>query len=215
MKSLKKEELEINKQILVEDKENVQDKANENKDENAVEYKTLKINTAEKLKEGEIISVINQENVRFSLLNISNMCCYNQETRNNLLEGTGPEDWKANHFHTLLQWYLNNNIETLFSDYAYILTTLTVDPRIRSFMVNEDNRLEDRIKKNLLHQNHKIRQNTIKAIRNLVFEHDDEVFAKRFCTFSETELHIYELLPKAMYLCAKSGLNLKEKDMNR
>jgi len=135
--------------------------------------------------------------------------------RNLLLEGENPETWKANHFHTLLEWYLNNNIETLFSDYAYVVTTLTVDPTIRAFMVNDKNRLESRIKKNLIHENHKIRQNTIKAIRNLMFEHDNEEFAKRFATFDDKELHLFDLIPKSMYLCAKNGLNLKPEDLEK
>jgi len=212
MKCLTEKDLAINKQILVENNE-----IKKPKDINSTEfeYKTLVINTTDKLKEGEVISVVNQENLRFSILNISNMCCFSESTMNLLLEGEGPQDWKANHFHTLLQWYLNNNIETLFSDFAYIITTLSVDPRIRSFMANDINKLEDRIKKNLIHENHKIRQNTVKAIRNLVFEHDDEMFAKRFATFNDTELHMYDLLPKAMYICAKAEGKVKPEDLEK
>ena len=60
-------------------------------------------------------------------------------------------------------------------------------------MSNNVNKLDDLIKKHLLHENNKIRQNSIKAIRNICFEHDDEEFAKRFTTFDENSLHLFEL----------------------
>lgn len=103
MKSLSETDLNINKQILVENKGATQGvDPRENKEEiDGIEFKTLFINTSDKLSEGEIIPVINLENLRFSVLNISNMCCYSREARNMLLEGDQVTNWKANHFHTL------------------------------------------------------------------------------------------------------------------
>ena len=214
MKSLTEEDLAINKQILVENKGAAPTDPNK-EEKDGVAYKTLFFNTTDKLTEGEIIPVINLENCRFSVLNISNMCCYSREARNMLLEGDDAASWQANHFHTLLDWYLNNNIETLFSDYAYILTTLTADPIIRNFMSNNVNKLDDKIKKHLLHENNKIRQNTIKAIRNVCFEHDDEEFAQRFTTFDENTLHLFDLLPKTMYMCVKKAGIVKSEDLEK
>ena len=102
MKSLTESDLAINKQILIENKGAAPVDPKENKEEkDGVEYKTLFFNTSDKLSEGEIIPVINLENLRFSVLNISNMCCYSREARNMLLEGDSAENRKANHFHTL------------------------------------------------------------------------------------------------------------------
>lgn len=82
-------------------------------------------------------------------------------------------------------------------------------------MANNDNKLDDRIKKHLLHENNKIRQNTIKTIRNICFEHDDEEFAKRFTTFDEKELHLFEILPKCMYICMKNWGVVKQEDLEK
>jgi len=61
MKGLSQKDLEIKKQILVENRngEQVREKS---KEEDGMDYKTLFVNTTDKLKEGEVISVINQEN---------------------------------------------------------------------------------------------------------------------------------------------------------
>jgi len=61
MKCLSQKDLEVKKQILVENRngEQVREKG---KEEDGMDYKTLFVNTTDKLKEGEVISVINQEN---------------------------------------------------------------------------------------------------------------------------------------------------------
>lgn len=168
MKCMTEEELTINKQILVqtENQTPTETPTNVNGADKEQASKTLHINKNESLKETEVISVINQENLRFSILNISNMLVYSEDAKREVLEGDCNENFKANNFHILLNWYTNNNCENLFSDYAYVVTTLSVDPQIRSFMVQEKNQLEHKLKKYLLHDNNKIRQNTIKAIRN-------------------------------------------------
>ena len=113
MKCITPEELTINKQILIQEENQVKtalpmttalSTTTANSD-NEMASKTLYINKNETLKETEVISVINQENLRFSILNISNMLVYSQEAKNEVLEGDSTANFKANNFHILLNWY--------------------------------------------------------------------------------------------------------------
>jgi hypothetical protein len=112
MKCITPEELTINKQILIQEDNQVKTAlpmtttlpTKTTNSENEMASKTLYINKNETLKETEVISVINQENLRFSILNISNMLCYSQEAKNEVLEGDSTANFKANNFHILLNW---------------------------------------------------------------------------------------------------------------
>lgn len=47
-----------------------------------------------------------------------------------------------------------------------------------------------------------------------MFEHDDEQFSKRFASFPEDQLHMFEILTKSMYVAAKN-LMLKPSDLEK
>jgi len=77
-------------------------------------------------------------------------------------------------------------------------------------MVKNENKLDEKIRRNLMHENHKIRQNSAKALRNMMFEHDDEEFAARFCKFPERDLHLFEVMAKSLYMTAKAALKISD-----
>ena len=118
------------------------------------------------------------------------MCCLSPEARNQFLEGDSEETYKFNNFHIFLDWYMMNQCENLFDGFAYIITTLSSEPIIRNCMVKDANKVEHKIKKYLLHRSNKIRQNTIKSLRNFLFEYEEEDFCKRFSTFDDKEPHV-------------------------
>lgn len=109
MKQVTNEDLNINKQILVhkteedilekyktkvnsenerntaatsQNQEKVQDPEQPIVEDNGIQYKTLHVNKDQSLKPDEVIPLVNLENLRFALLNLSNMCCLSATAKN-------------------------------------------------------------------------------------------------------------------------------------
>lgn len=138
----------------------------------------------------DAVNVMNQQNLRLCLYAISNMVGQSREARDQFLEGKDGEKLQGNHFQVLLGWYLMAKNELIFEPFSAILNALTQEEDIREFLLTQDQRLEERIKKFIIHENNVIRLATNQAIKHLFFSHENPEFTKRFLTFKEDEAHV-------------------------
>ena len=154
------------------------------------DVKTLKVNQNETVMAGDAVALLNRENLKLCLYIISNMCALCKPAREQFLEGKDGEKFKGNHFLVLLGWYSMDKCELFFEPMSAILNSLTQEEDIREFLLDDEVRLETRLKKFIIHENNTIRLATQKTIKHLMFSHDNEKLAKRFATFNPHEPHV-------------------------
>ena len=63
--------------------------------------------------------------------------------------------------------------EILFEPFSAILNALTQEEDIREFLLTQDQRLEQRIKKFLIHENNAIRLASNQTLKHLMFSHEN------------------------------------------
>ena len=80
--------------------------------------------------------------------------------------------------------------ELMFEPFSAILNALTQEEDIREFLLTKDQRLEQRIKKFLIHDNNTIRRATHQALKHLMFSHANLEFAERFFDIKHDEAHV-------------------------
>lgn len=87
-----------------------------------------------------------------------------------------------------------DKFELIFEPFSSILNSLTQEEDLREFLLNEKIRLETRVKRFIIHENHNIRLATHQTMRHLLFSYELEPFAKRFCKIDPQEAHVIFLL---------------------
>lgn len=191
MKTMNKEDLTLKKHLMVE-------VGGTKIGPDGSLIREMKANTGEQISEDEIVTVLNIENLRLSLLIINNMCSLSSTAKRQFLQLDAAEKTKGTHFIVLLGWYINNKerflideYELLFENFASILNNLTEDDDLKEFLLSPEIRLESRIKRYLIHQNNQIRGSVLLCIKHLFFSHENIHLTKRFCEFKPDEVHVY------------------------
>lgn len=154
------------------------------------DVKELKVNTNETIDSDDAVATLNKENLKLCLYVISNMCGLEKKARDQFLEGKDGEKFQGNHFLVLLGWYSMDKYELMFEPFSAILNSLTQEEEIREFLLTPEVRLEERLKKFIIHENNSIRLATHQTFKHLMFSHENENLAKRFCTIKEDEAHV-------------------------
>jgi hypothetical protein len=170
----------------------------------------MQVNTGEKISEEEIVTVLNIENLRLSLLIINNMCSLSPSAKRQFLQLDADEKTKGTHFIVLLGWFLIDDYELLFENFASLLNTLTDDDDLKEFLLSPAIRLETRIKRYLIHSNNQIRGSILLCMKHLFFSHENVHLTERFCEFKPDEVHIIELTSRCIYLALQEKYMIKE-----
>lgn len=153
----------------------------------------MKINETLKLTEDEALVVLNIENLRLSLLTITNMCLQSINSKKQFLQmDSEDEKVKGTHFIVLLGWFLIDEYELIFENFASLLNTLTETDDLKEFLLSPSIRLETRLKRYLLHSNNIIRGSVLMCIKHLFFSHENQHLTERFCKFEPDEAHVIE-----------------------
>ena len=170
-----------------------------------------------KMTEEDAIVVLNIENLRLSLLTLTNMCLLSLESKKQFLQFDETDEKKRGaHFIVLLGWFLVDDYELIFENFAPLLNALTEDDALKEFLLSPAIRLETRLKRYLLHSNNLIRGAVLQCIKHLFFSHDDPHLTERFCKFEADEAHvgstqqILELNTRCLYLALQQKYQLKE-----
>jgi hypothetical protein len=195
MKTMNKEDLTLKKHLMVE-------VGGTKIGPDGSIIREMKANTGEKISQDEIVTVLNIENLRLSLLIINNMCSLSASAKRQFLQLDSGDKVKGTHFIVLLGWYLISlfrflidEYELLFENFASLLNTLTEDDDLKEFLLSPEIRLETRIKRYLIHQNNQIRGSVLMCIKHLFFSHENTHLAERFCDFKPEEVHVVFGLP--------------------
>lgn len=190
MKTMNKEDLTLKKHLMVE-------VGGTKLGPDGSLIREMKANTGEKISEDEVVTVLNIENLRLSLLIINNMCSLSTSAKRQFLQLDAGDKVKGTHFIVLLGWYLTclhrfliDEYELLFENFASLLNTLTEDEDLKEFLLSPEIRLETRIKRYLIHQNNQIRGSVLMCIKHLIFSHENVNLAQRFCDFKPDEAHV-------------------------
>lgn len=64
--------------------------------------------------------------------------------------------------------------ELIFEPFSSILNALTQEEDIRTFLLSPEIKLEQRLKKFLIHENNAIRLATQKTMKHLMFSHEND-----------------------------------------
>lgn len=80
--------------------------------------------------------------------------------------------------------------ELIFEPFSSILNSLTQEEDIREFLLSSEVKLEQRLKKFIIHENNSIRLATHKTFKHLMFSYDNENLSQRFCTIKPDEAHV-------------------------
>lgn len=103
--------------------------------------------------------------------------------------------------------------ELLFEGFSSLVNSLSEGDDFKEFLLGKTVRLETRIKRYLLHENNVIRSNMMMCMKNLTFAYDNPDFSDRFCVFQEDEVHIIEIVSRALYTALKKKYEVKPKHL--
>jgi hypothetical protein len=183
MKTLNKEDIALKKHLLVE-------VGGTRIGEQGEIIREVQVNKGMKLSEDEVVTVLNIENLRLSLIIITNMCANSLNSKRQFLQMDSEEKIKGTNFIVLLGWFLVDEYELLFENFASLLNCLTEEDSLKEFLLSPTIRLETRIKRYLIHSNHLIRGSVLQCMRHLIFSHENEHLTERFCKFEPDEVHV-------------------------
>lgn len=97
MKTMNKDDLTLKKHLMIEVG------VTKIGDDGSV-IREMKVNSGEKIPEDEIVTVMNIENLRTSLLIINNLCTQSKDAQKQLLQFNADEKTRGTHFIVLLGW---------------------------------------------------------------------------------------------------------------
>ena len=100
--------------------------------------------------------------------------------------------------------------ELLFESFSSLVNSLSEGDDFIEFLLGKTIRLETRIKRYVLHENNVIRSNIMMCMKNLFFAYENTELTERFCEFKEDEVHVIELVCRALYIAIKKKYQVKE-----
>ena len=171
-------------------------------------FREVQANKEAKVTQEDVVPVLNIENLRLALLVLNNMCAQSLASKRQLLQIDADEKTKGTHFIVLLGWFLVDDYELLFESFAGLVNSLTEEDTLKEFLLSPTIKLEQRLKRYLIHSNNLIRGAVLPCIRHLFFSHENPHLAERFMKFEPEEVHLIELNTRCLWMALQQKYNI-------